>query len=106
MTKTTVVIPNYNGIAYLEDCLTFLKRSKGTTFETIVVDNGSTDGSTDLIKQRFAWVKLIELGENTGFSRAVNVGIREACTPYVLLLNNDTVTEYDFVVKLEQMMEL
>ena len=105
MIKTTVVIPNYNGISYLEDCLTFLKRSKETMFETIVVDNGSQDGSTQLIKERFPWVRLICLSENTGFSHAVNVGIKEAKTPYVLLLNNDTVVEHDFVAKLEQAME-
>ncbi|MBE5880968.1 MAG: glycosyltransferase family 2 protein [Lachnospiraceae bacterium] len=105
MAKTTVVIPNYNGIAYLEDCLTFLKRSGGTEFETIVVDNGSTDGSAELVKQRFSWVHLIELGENTGFSHAVNVGIKAAKTMYVLLLNNDTVVEHDFVARLEQVMD-
>lgn len=105
MTKTTVVIPNYNGIAYLEDCLTFLKRSKETTFDTIVVDNGSADGSAALVRERFPWVKLIELEKNTGFSHAVNVGIKESKTPYVLLLNNDTVVEHDFVACLERAME-
>ena len=105
MAKTTVVIPNYNGIAYLEDCLTFLKRSKGTAFETIVVDNGSTDGSVAMVKERFSWAKVIELKENTGFSHAVNVGIKESKTPYVLLLNNDTVVEHDFVVCLERAMD-
>lgn len=105
MAKTTVVIPNYNGIAYLEDCLTFLKRSKGTAFETIVVDNGSTDGSVAMVKERFSWAKVIELKENTGFSHAVNVGIKESKTPYILLLNNDTVVEHDFVVCLERAMD-
>jgi len=105
MAKTTVVIPNYNGIAYLEDCLMFLKQSKDAKFETIVVDNGSTDGSVALVKQCFPWVKLIELSENTGFANAVNVGIKETKTPYVLLLNNDTVVEHDFVARLEQAMD-
>lgn len=105
MMKTTVVIPNYNGIKYLEDCLTFLRRSKETVFDTIVVDNGSTDGSIALLKERFPWAKLIELKENTGFSHAVNVGIKEAKTPYVILLNTDTVVEHDFVARLEQAME-
>lgn len=105
MIKTTVVIPNYNGISYLEDCLTFLKRSKETTFHTIVVDNGSQDGSVQMIKERFPWVRLICLSENTGFSHAVNVGIKESTTPYVLLLNNDTVVEHDFVARLEEAME-
>lgn len=103
--KTTVVIPNYNGKAYLEDCLNFLKRSEGTRFAVIVVDNGSTDGSCGMVKEKFPWAELVELGENTGFSHAVNVGIKAAKTPYVLLLNNDTVAERDFVAKLEQAMD-
>lgn len=105
MAKTTVVIPNYNGISYLEDCLNFLRRSQKTEFDTIMVDNGSTDASVAFVKERFPWVKVIELAENTGFSHAVNVGIREAVTPYVLLLNNDTVMEHDFVFCMEQAME-
>lgn len=105
MAKTTVVIPNYNGIAYLEDCLVFLKRSQNTEFETIVVDNGSTDGSLELVKEKFPRVTVIAFPENTGFCRAVNEGIRAARTPYVILLNNDTVVEKDFVANLEKVME-
>ena len=103
--KTTVVIPNYNGMKYLENCLAFLHRSKGTSFATIIVDNGSEDGSVAFIRDRFPWAKVIELGENTGFSKAVNVGICAAKTEYVILLNNDTVVEPDFVLQLERAME-
>lgn len=104
--KTTVVIPNYNGMKYLENCLSFLHRSKGVVFETIVVDNGSGDGSVAFIRDRFAWANVIALGENTGFSGAVNVGIRAAKTEYVILLNNDTVVEPDFVMQLQRAMEV
>lgn len=103
--KTTVVIPNYNGKAYIEDCLSFLHRSKGTAFHTILVDNGSTDGSLELVKDRFPWVEVIAFSDNTGFCHAVNAGIRKAETEYVILLNNDTVTEPDFVKKLEESIE-
>lgn len=103
--KTTVVIPNYNGKAYISDCLSFLHRSKKTSFHTILVDNGSTDGSLELVKDRFPWVEVIEFSENTGFSMAVNAGIEQAQTEYVLLLNNDTVVEPDFVYELERCME-
>ena len=57
------------------------------------------------MKERFPWVKLIALKENTGFSHAVNVGIKESKTPYVLLLNNDTVVEHDFIACLERAMD-
>lgn len=100
--KTTVVIPNYNGKKYIGDCLSFLHRSKGTIFDTIVVDNGSTDGSLALVKDQFPWVKVIAFSDNTGFSKAVNAGILEADTEFVILLNNDTVVEPDFVVNLEK----
>lgn len=103
--KTTVIIPNYNGMKYLENCLSFLHRSQGTDFDTIVVDNGSTDDSVRFIQYHFTWVKVIALSENTGFSNAVNEGIRAAKTPYVLLLNNDTVVEPGFVAALEDEME-
>lgn len=102
--KTTVVIPNYNGMKYLEDCLSFLHRSKGIQFDTIIVDNGSTDDSVNFIRYRFPWVRVVQLEENTGFSNAVNVGIKLAETPYVLLLNNDTVVEPDFVRELTNQM--
>lgn len=101
MKRTTVIIPNYNGIKFLEDCLRFLHRSQETEFDTIVVDNGSTDGSVDFLYSQFPWVKVIALSENTGFAKAVNVGIQAAETEYVLLLNNDTVTDHYFVKELE-----
>lgn len=100
MAKTTVVIPNYNGIKYVENCLSSLYA--GTVVpEIIVVDNGSADGSLSLIKEKFPKVRLIEYSENTGFCKAVNAGIRASVTEYVLLLNNDTVADSDMVKHLE-----
>lgn len=100
MAKTTVVIPNYNGIKYVENCLSSLYA--GTVVpEIIVVDNGSADGSLSLIKEKFPKVRLIEYSENTGFCKAVNAGIRASATEYVLLLNNDTVADSDMVKHLE-----
>lgn len=100
MAKTTVVIPNYNGIKYVEDCLSSLYA--GTVVpEIIVVDNGSADGSLSLIKEKFPKVRLIEFQQNTGFCKAVNTGIRASSTEYVLLLNNDTVVDADMIRYLE-----
>ena len=100
--RTTVIIPNYNGKKYLEDCLTFLKRCKGTEFHTIVVDDASTDGSCEMVRDRFPRVELIRLSQNGGFAHAVNVGIDASKTEFVLLLNNDTVPEPGFVDALEK----
>ncbi len=104
MKKTTVVIPNYNGMAYLQDCLGSLKKQDGN-FDIIVVDNGSKDESCSYIKESFPEVVLIALPENLGFCRAVNIGIKAAGTPYVLLLNNDVKVKEDFVKNLEQSLE-
>ena len=99
---TSVVIPNYNGIRYLKNCLLSLQKCEGEDFEVIVVDNGSTDGSDLLPNSLKLNVRLIKLNENTGFAHAVNVGIREAKGEYVILLNNDTEVESRFVRKLTE----
>lgn len=104
MAKTTVVIPNYNGIKYIDGCLRSLY--KGSVHpEIILVDNGSTDGSLSLVKEKYPLVKVIEFAENTGFSKAVNAGIRMARTEYVLLLNNDTVSGQEMTACLEKAMD-
>lgn len=102
--KTTVVIPNYNGRNYLQDCLTSLLEGSEVP-AIIVVDNGSADESAAMVKEKFPMVKLIVLPENRGFSAAVNIGIREAGTEYVFLLNNDTVVLKDTIEELEAAME-
>ena len=105
MAKTTVVIPNYNGIKYIEACLESLFQGTDTEFEVIVVDNASKDGSLELVKEKFPQVILIENAENAGFDKAVNQGILASKTPYVILLNNDTRVERSFVHELEKVIE-
>ena len=102
--KTTVVIPNYNGKHFLQDCLDSLLQST-VEFAVIVVDNGSTDGSVSWIQEHFPEVKLICFSENKGFCTAVNTGIEAAATPYVFLLNNDTKTDRFCLERLERAME-
>jgi GT2 family glycosyltransferase len=88
--RVTVVIPNWNGESLLQLCLPSLRDQYFTDFETLLVDSGSTDGSLDFVAEYFPEVKTIALGENRGFAGAVNAGIRESETEYVVLLNNDT----------------
>ena len=95
--QTTIVIPNYNGMQYLEDCLRTLHADINDYHAPIIiVDNGSTDGSVQWIKSNYPQVELITLTTNTGFCNAVNVGIKKARTPYVILLNNDTKVKLGF----------
>ncbi|MCM1027884.1 MAG: glycosyltransferase family 2 protein [Roseburia sp.] len=107
MQKVTVVIPNYNGIRFLADCLdALLEQESGTPeYGILVVDNGSDDGSAELLREKYPAVKVQALPENTGFCHAVNVGIRMAETPYVILLNNDTRVRPGFVINLLRAIE-
>ncbi len=97
--RSTVIIPNYNGIKYIENCLHSLAEEPA---RVLVVDNGSTDGSRELVEARFPSVEVISLGSNRGFCGAVNRGIAESKTTYVILLNNDTVVQRGFVRALEE----
>lgn len=99
--NSTVVIPNYNGIKYIEKCLHSLV---GEPAHIIVVDNGSADGSREAVREKFPEVELICLDHNYGFCKAVNLGIAESKTKYVVLLNNDTEVEQGFIEALEQPM--
>lgn len=103
--KTTVVIPNYNGKKYLENCLKSLEENTKVPFRLILVDNGSTDGSAREAFARHPWIRLISFRENKGFCAAVNEGIRQADTPYVFLLNNDTTVEPGCIEALERCMD-
>ena len=101
--KSTIVIPNYNGIQYLEACLDSLL-ADDYQGQLLVVDNASTDGSYELL-EKYPMVNVIRLDYNTGFCGAVNAGIRAAKTEYVILLNNDVEVEKGFVLELEKAMD-
>ena len=103
--KTTVVIPNYNGKQYLNNCLKSLQAAERERPAVVVVDNGSADGSGEEAKKAFPWIRLIRFPENRGFDAAVNEGIRQSTTPYVFLLNNDTLVRPGCISALERRME-
>lgn len=89
--ELSVIILNYNTKELLEDCLNSVKKyMHEVPMEVIVSDNASTDGSPDMIKKKFKWVKLIE-GENEGFSKGNNRARSYVKGDMVLFLNPDTV---------------
>ena len=99
MIKLTVIIPNYNGVDFLQGCLDSLLHQH-PYLEVVLVDNGSHDGSVEYIKKNYNQLKmsyqnfiLIENQENLGFSQAVNQGINQSSADYVFLLNNDAELE-------------
>ena len=90
--KLSVVIVNYNVKHFLEQCLNSLEQATaGLDHEVIVVDNASTDGSTEYITSRFPNIKWMACHENNGFSKGNNIAIAQAKGEYILLLNPDTI---------------
>lgn len=98
--KISIIIPNYNGLEYLEVCLESLSKQTFKDFEVIVVDNGSYDGSCEYVKGNHPYVKIIELDHNCGFSRAVNEGIKACKSDFIVLLNNDIEVDADWLSNL------
>ncbi len=101
----SVIILNWNGIRFLEPCLDALAAQTYSPVETIVVDNGSTDGSADWVRTHVPGVKLIETGKNLGFGGGMNVGILAARGRYVMILNNDTRLDPDCLAALKESIE-
>lgn len=99
--RVSVVVVNYNGAHLLTDCLRSLLRQTVGDLEVIVVDNASTDNSLDIIRShRDDRINLVCSEENRGFAGGCNLGIREARSTFVALLNNDAVAEVDWLENL------
>jgi len=93
--RPAVYIPHFNGFARLERALASL-REQTRPLDVVVVDNGSSDGSPELVRERFGEVGLFELGRNLGFGPALNRAIAARPGDPVLLLNNDVECEPRF----------
>jgi GT2 family glycosyltransferase len=93
----TVVIPHFNGLDILRDCLDSLYKNRFRPYRTVIVDNGSSDGSPQMIRNEYPWAELICNSENLGYAGACNQGIALAQSEFILLLNNDTVMPENFL---------
>lgn len=92
----SIIIVNYNVKYFIEQCLYSVEKAvKNIDSEIFVVDNNSVDGSCEMIRSKFPWVRLIENKTNLGFSKANNQAIQISKGKYILLLNPDTVVEED-----------
>lgn len=100
MPRASVIIPHWNGKEHLATCLDALCRQSFDDFETILVDNGSTDGSQAFVRDHYPAVRLLELGENRGFTGACNAGYAAARGDFIVLLNNDTEASADWLAAL------
>lgn len=97
----SIIIVNYNTEDLLRRCLSAVDdRNHQFPIETLVVDNGSRDGSVSMVRRDFPSVRLIENEENMGFARANNIGLEVARGDYILMLNSDTKVLGDALCKL------
>ena len=95
--RASVVIPTWNGCALLRAAMASLGAQTFRDFEAVVVDNGSTDGTADMLRSEFPDAVVVSFPENRGFAVAVNAGVRAARGRYVALLNNDAEAEPDWL---------
>lgn len=100
LSLVSVIILNWNGKQYLKDCLDSLAAQTCRDFETILVDNGSGDGSAAYVREAYPWVRLVELPENAGFAGGNNRGVAVAEGAFIVTLNNDTKADSRFLEEL------
>ncbi len=100
MTKVSVVILTWNGKQFLKECLDSLAAQSFRDFETILVDNGSIDGSAGFVREAYSWVYLVPLPENIGFAGGNNRALKVCSGKFIVTLNNDTKLEPGFLAAL------
>ncbi len=96
----SVILLNWNGIAFTKKCIASLKKQSFKDFEIVVVDNGSKDNSVEELK-KISGIRLVCNSKNLGFAQGCNVGVRSArASTYIALLNNDTEVDADWLREL------
>jgi GT2 family glycosyltransferase len=103
--QVSVVIPNFNGMQHLPECLECLFAQTLGDFEVIMVDNASTDGSVAWVEEHYPEVRIIRRPVNGGPIKSANDGFRAATGKYVVILDNDTAFEQDWLATLVQALE-
>jgi GT2 family glycosyltransferase len=93
MSDIAVVVLNWNGRRWLDDCFNALRANTGIPFQAWLVDNGSSDDSLSLVQERFPWVRVLPLPVNVGFGAAYNRAAQAISSPLLVLLNNDTIVQ-------------
>lgn len=106
MLDLSIIIVNFNSKNLLKDCLQSINQNiRKISYEIIVIDNHSSDGSPDMVKNEFPQVKLIKNLENLGFAKANNQGLNINQARYAMLLNNDTLVKESALDKMVEFMD-
>jgi len=104
-TKVSIIIPHWNGIDTLSECLQSLSQTNFQFYEIIVVDNASSDGSQEWIKKTYPDIGLIENTRNLGYAGGCNLGANNAKGSLIVFLNNDTIQDKDWLNSLVAIMD-
>ena len=97
--KVSISIVNFNRKNMLAECLASVQAESYPDIEVVVVDNASSDGSAEMVEERFPGVRLVRCDSNLLFCKGQNTGIANTSGEYVLVLNNDVVLDKDFVME-------
>lgn len=104
----SIITVNYNGKKFLSNYFSALNNINypKDKYEVIMVDNASSDGSIEYLKENFSWVKVIENSENLGFAGGNNIAMRQAKGDYIVLLNNDTKVDNNWLLELVKVAQM
>jgi GT2 family glycosyltransferase len=106
MSQISVIIVSWNARGHLRNCLASIRETGGSLVrEVIVVDNASSDGSPDMVAAEFPEVKLVRANDNLGFSRANNLGIKQASGSFLALVNSDVVVHAGCLEQLTRLLD-
>jgi len=103
--RVALMILNFNGLPFLKNCLDSVCRSSYPNLVVYLIDNGSADGSCDFVESKYPGIRVIRFERNTGFAQAYNAAVRAIESDYVVLLNNDTQVESNFIEELVEKAE-
>lgn len=102
----SIIILSYNTKELLKNCLTsVLRYANDVSYQVIVVDNASSDGSPEMVAKEFSQVKLIKNKTNVGFAKGNNIGVEQATHKYVLFLNSDTLLRDNSIKGMTEILE-
>lgn len=98
--KASIIILNWNGLKYLKECLNSVYKQTFGDFEVILVDNYSKDSSVSFVRHNFPKTRIIKNKKNFGFAKGNNMGIKKSKGKYIVLLNNDTIVDKNWLKEL------